>query len=383
MGPLSSDFVRQMPTTGAFSFGGARVRRGLGLDGTLLSLLLCLTTCGLFVLYSASGQNLSVVYRQMTYLTVGYAGMYFISKMSLDTVRSLAPIIYGIGCLLLVLVLVMGVGAKGAQRWIEFGSIRFQPSEIMKLAVPLFVAWYLSNQKLPPSFGNVLVVLIIVSVPAGLIVVEPDLGTSILVTAAGLFVLWLAGLGFSYIAGALGVLAVSAYPIWTFFLRDYQKTRILTLFEPDTDRLGAGWNITQSKTAIGSGGFTGKGWLDGTQSHLDFLPESHTDFIVAVLAEEYGLIGVTFILGLYVAIFLRGFYLSWKSSSLFGQLIGGAIMLTFFTYVLVNMGMVSGILPVVGVPLPLVSQGGTSVVSLLIAFGVLMLVAKNRRSLNS
>ncbi|MEK9542609.1 MAG: rod shape-determining protein RodA, partial [Luminiphilus sp.] len=271
------------------------------------------------------------------------------------------------------------VGAKGAQRWLDIGLIRFQPSELMKLAMPLMVAWWFSRRGIPPRLLTLLGALVLVLLPSGLIVIQPDLGTSLLVAASGLFVVFMAGVSWWYIGWAVLLFIASAWPAWLFLLKDYQKQRILTLLDPESDKLGAGWNIIQSKTAIGSGGWSGKGWLAGTQSHLDFLPESQTDFIIAVLAEELGLRGVLLLLALYGLIVFRGFWISVTAQSGFARLLAAALTLTFFVYVFVNMGMVAGILPVVGVPLPLVSFGGTSIVTLMLGFGVLMAISTDRK----
>jgi rod shape determining protein RodA len=237
----------------------------------------------------------------------------------------------------------------------------------------------LSDRILPPRFKHVLVSLALVVVPAGLILQQPDLGTSLLIAASGLFVLFMAGIGWRYIFGAMVLAVASAWPAWMFVFKDYQKQRILTMLNPESDKLGAGWNIIQSKTAIGSGGWEGKGWMTGTQSQLDFLPESHTDFIIAVLAEEFGLRGVLFLLSLYLLILLRGFWIGLHAQTSFGRMMAGSLTLTFFVYIFVNMGMVAGLLPVVGVPLPLVSAGGTSVVTLMAGFGILMAVSTEKR----
>jgi rod shape determining protein RodA len=252
----------------------------------------------------------------------------------------------------------------------------------MKLAVPLTVAWYLAKRTLPPSPKYVAATLILVATPAFLIFMQPDLGTAILVSTAGLLVLFLSGLSWRYVGFALILLVSALWPLWAYFLRDYQKQRVLTLFNPESDRLGAGWNIIQSKTAIGSGGWSGKGYLEGTQALLDFLPESHTDFIIAVLAEEQGFRGILALMLLYLLICLRCLWISYNASSMYGRLVGASITMTFFVYILVNMGMVAGILPVVGVPLPLVSRGGTSIVTLLAGFGILMAISQDKRPLN-
>jgi len=280
---------------------------------------------------------------------------------------------------MLVAVMLVGVGAKGAQRWLEIGGFRFQPAEIMKLAVPMVIAWFLAGRVLPPRFLAVMGALLLLGLPAGLIVIQPDLGTALLIAASGLFVLFMAGIGWRYIVGGLVMAAGASWPVWMYGLKEYQKQRILTMFNPESDKLGAGWNIIQSKTAIGSGGWAGKGWMQSTQSRLDFLPESHTDFIIAVLAEEHGLQGIILLMSIYFLILLRGFWIGVHAQTSFGRMMAGSLTLTFFVYIFVNMGMVAGLLPVVGVPLPLVSAGGTAVVTLLAAFGVLMAISTEKR----
>jgi len=348
------------------------------IDIPLLFLLLVLSAYGLFVLYSASGQSMEAVYRQGRYLALAFVIMILAAQISLQRYASLAPWLYIAGVATLVAVLLVGVGAKGAQRWLEVGGMRFQPAEIMKLAVPLVVAWFLAGRRLPPRFFAIIGALILLVVPAGLIVIQPDLGTALLIASSGLFVLFMAGLGWRYIAIAVVLAGASAWPVWMYGLKEYQKQRILTMFNPESDKLGAGWNIIQSKTAIGSGGWEGKGWMQSTQSRLDFLPESHTDFIIAVLAEEHGLKGVIALLGIYLLIMLRGFWIGVHAQSSFGRMMAGSLTLTFFVYIFVNMGMVAGLLPVVGVPLTLVSAGGTSVVTLLAGFGVLMAISTEK-----
>jgi rod shape determining protein RodA len=374
-----SDYVRQMPDGSSDLARRPSTATRLHVDVPLLLLLLTLTVYGLFVLYSASGQNMAAVVRQGRFFLVAYLIMFIAAQISLQRYMRWSPWLYVAGVALLLAVLLVGVGAKGAQRWLSVGGFRFQPSEVMKLAVPMAVAAFLADRVLPPQFRYVLGALAMVGIPFLLILRQPDLGTSLLIVASGLFVLFMAGIPWSYIVGA-GVLAfMSAWPAWLFMLEDYQKQRILTLLNPQSDKLGAGWNIIQSKTAIGSGGWEGKGWLKGTQSQLDFLPESHTDFIIAVLAEEFGLRGVLFLLGIYLLILLRGFWIGIHAQTSFGRMIAGSVTLTFFVYIFVNMGMVAGLLPIVGVPLPLVSAGGTSVVTLMAGFGLLMAVGTERR----
>jgi rod shape determining protein RodA len=283
-----------------------------------------------------------------------------------------------LGVLLVMLVLLFGVSVKGSRRWLEIpGVTRFQPSELMKIAVPMMVAWYFHDRQLPPKLVDVAVALLIVAVPCACIVLQPDLGTAILVAGAGVAVVVLAGLKWRWIALAVVGLAAAAPGLW-YTLQDYQRQRILTLFDPESDPLGAGWNIIQSTTAIGSGGVYGKGLLQGTQSHLEFLPESQTDFIIAVVGEELGLVGVLALLTLYVVAIARGLILSSRSPNTFGRLLAGSLTLTFFVYVFVNIAMVCGLLPVVGVPLPLVSYGGTSAITLLASFGLIMALGTRR-----
>ena len=375
-----ADFLRQMPNYGADNLSRRdSLWQRLHIDPWLLILLLMLTVFGLAVLYSAGGQTMGPVTRQGRFLLIAYVGMLIVAQFDVERIKRLAPMAYLLGLVLLVAVVFFGVGAKGAQRWLSVGGFRFQPSEIMKLVVPMMVAWYFASRALPPKLRYIATGLIIIVLPTVLIAKQPDLGTSILIAASGLFVLFLAGISWRFILGAAGILLLSFYPLWHFVLHDYQKQRILTMLSPGSDRLGAGWNIIQSKTAIGSGGWGGKGWLNGTQSQLDFLPESHTDFIIAVLAEEWGLKGVLLLLALYIGIIARGLWIGMHAQHCFGRLLAGSITLTFFVYVFVNMGMVSGLLTVVGVPLPLVSQGGTSLVTLLAGFGLLMAISTEKR----
>lgn len=356
----------------------------LHLDPTLLLLLLVLMVGGLFVLYSGADRNLEMVKAQAIRFGVAFVVMIVFAQLDPAVFRRWSPWLYVAGLAGLVAVLVVGVGAKGAQRWLALpGLPRFQPSELMKLVVPMMAAWYLSRYYLPPTFSRAMAGLVIVLLPMFLIVRQPDLGTSLLVGMAGIFVVFFAGISWKLIAAFAAMVSVSAPLMWFFVMRDYQKQRVLTLLDPQSDPLGAGWNIIQSKTAIGSGGIDGKGWLQGTQSHLEFLPESHTDFIVAVLAEEFGFIGVALLLALYFMIILRCLYIAVTAQDSFGRLLAGALTMTFFIYIFVNIGMVSGLLPVVGVPLPLISYGGTSSVTLMAAFGVLMSIHTHRRMITA
>ena len=377
-----AEYLRRMPNDGQSFVQTRSIWAVVKLDPWLLLLLIALCSIGFVTLTSAVDGDPGVLLRQSIYLGLGFVVMVVAAQIPIYIYSRWAPWFYLIGILALFLVLMMGAGAKGAQRWISLGAFRFQPSEIMKLAVPLTVAWYLAKRTLPPSPKYVAATLILVATPAFLIFMQPDLGTAILVATAGLLVLFLSGLSWRYVGFALILLVSALWPLWAYFLRDYQKQRVLTLFNPESDRLGAGWNIIQSKTAIGSGGWSGKGYLEGTQALLDFLPESHTDFIIAVLAEEQGFRGILALMLLYLLICLRCLWISYNASSMYGRLVGASITMTFFVYILVNMGMVAGILPVVGVPLPLVSRGGTSIVTLLAGFGILMAISQDKRPLN-
>lgn len=373
------DFLRRMPEASRELRRPSSVWQRLHIDLPLLIMLLMLTAYGLLVLYSASGQEMHFLKRQGVFFLLAYAVMFTVAQIKSHVFQRWAPWVYLGGVALLVMVMFFGVGAKGAQRWLSLGGFRFQPSEVLKLAVPIMVANYLSGRVLPPRFGQVLVTLALIVVPTLLIMKQPDLGTSILIATSGLIVLFMAGLRWRYMASALAALVAGAWPMWHFVLHDYQQQRILTMFNPEADKLGAGWNIIQSKTAIGSGGVSGKGWLQGTQSQLDFLPESHTDFIIAVLAEEFGLLGVLILMGLYLMVIARGLMIALNAQDTFGKLLASGITVTFFIYVFVNIGMVTGLLPVVGVPLPLVSLGGTSIVTLMTGFGILMAIGTERR----
>ncbi len=377
----SGKFDRHFKEHGAAVYSSRSHWRSIHVDPILFFLLILLLGAGLVVLYSASGKEFYYVKRQLVFVFVGLIAMVFAAQLPPRMLERWAWLPYFGGVILLIAVPLIGVGAKGAQRWIDLGFFRFQPSELMKIAVPLLLSSYLGSRILPPRFLHIVVALVILAIPAGLVVLQPDLGTAILIGASGVFVLFLSGIKKMYLA-IVAVIGLAMAPVmWLFLLHDYQKARVLTLLDPQSDKLGAGWNIIQSTTAIGSGGATGKGWLQGTQSHLEFLPESHTDFIIAVLSEEFGLMGVLVLLALYMLIILRGLMISLGTPTMFGRLLAGSITLTFFVYVFVNMGMVSGLLPVVGVPLPMVSYGGTSIVSLLLGFGLLMSVGSGRKQI--
>ncbi len=348
------------------------------LDLPLLTGLLLLSCYGLVILYSASGQDLHQVEKQALRLLIAFGAMFFLAQIPPQTLRRWSPWLYGIGVSLLIAVLVMGVMGKGAQRWLDLGFMRFQPSELVKLAAPMMLAWFLSSKPLPPNWKQIMVSLVLLAIPVLLIAKQPDLGTAILVASSGLFVLFLAGISWRLIIG-LGLLATAAAPAIWYLMHDYQRRRVLTFLNPESDPLGAGYHIIQSKIAIGSGGLYGKGWLNGTQSQLEFLPERHTDFIFAVLGEEFGFIGVLVLLTIFLFIILRGLYMASQAQDSYSRLLAGALVLVFFVYLFVNMGMVSGILPVVGVPLPMVSYGGTSLVTLMAGFGMLMSIHTHRK----
>ena len=365
------------------STGGrlASILRGLHLDGPLLAGLLVITAMGLAVLYSAVGQRAELMQAQLIRLAVAFAAMFIVAQFSPAFMRRWTPVAYLGGLVLLLLVLSIGDTGHGAQRWLDLG-VRFQPSEIMKLAVPLAVAWYLHTEPLPPSLKTSALLFVVIMIPTLLIAIQPDLGTAILIATSGALVLLLAGLSLRVIA-FVGVLLAAALPVIWSYMHDYQRQRVLTMLDPSSDPLGAGYNIIQSKIAIGSGGLFGRGWTNGTQGTLGFLPERDTDFIFSVLAEEFGLLGVLALLAAYLFVVGRGLFIALVARETFARLVAGSISLTFFVYVFVNIGMVSGILPVVGVPLPLVSFGGTSMVTLLAGFGILMSIHTRRKFLTN
>ena len=367
----SNDFVRRFQSPG----GDRIISRVMNIDLILFVLLLMLCAFGLIVLYSAGGQDLFYVKRQFIFMVTGFILMLLVAQFPARSWERWAFVFYGIGLVSLAAVLIFGVGAKGAQRWLDIGFTRLQPAEFMKVCVPLMISAYLGKRFVPPTAKHVFWSAFMVMLPTLLIIQQPDLGTGILVFVSGFLVLFLAGLRKRYLIGST-LLALAAVPMmWIFVLRDYQKQRVLTLLSPEDDKLGAGWNIVQSKTAIGSGGISGKGWTEGTQSQLNFLPESHTDFIIAVLAEEFGLIGVLTLFTLDMLVIGRCIIIATNAQSQFGRLLAGSFGLVFFFYIFVNMGMVSGILPVVGAPLPMISYGGTAILTLFIGFGMLMAIS--------
>ena len=376
---MSEDFVRRLPDAG-FAY---RVRDSgssvFHLDVQMILLLVAIASYGLLILYSAVGQESALVTAQSAKIGIAFVIMVAMAQISPIFYLRIAPWVFLIGVIMLVLVMFFGTTVNGSQRWLRIpGIFSFQPSEIMKLMVPMILAWYFHDRHLPPRMKHLFWAGVMIAVPVLLIARQPDLGTALIVGASGLLVLFLAGISWRYIITVIGAAVVSSPALW-FVLRDYQQGRILTFLNPERDPLGDGWNIIQSKTAIGSGGLFGKGLGEGTQSHLEFLPESQTDFIIAVLAEELGLVGVMGLLILYLLIAGRGVMISIQAQDTFGRLLAGSITFTFFIYVFVNIGMVSGIVPVVGVPLPLVSYGGTSIITLFAGFGIIMSIHTHRR----
>ena len=354
----------------------------LHLDTPLLTGLTLLCGFGLLVLYSASGEDIAQVERQLIRLAIAFSVLFVMAQIPPAQLRRWSPWLFGAGILMLIAVLVVGQIGKGAQRWLDLGLFRFQPSELIKIAVPMMLAWFLSEARLPPDWRRLAIVTGMTIIPVLLIAKQPDLGTAVLVASAGVFVLFLAGISWWLIGGFTALLAALTPLLW-YLMRPYQRQRVLTFLNPESDPLGAGYHIIQSKIAIGSGGIYGKGWLNGTQSRLEFLPESSTDFIFAVLAEEFGLVGILVLLALYLFIILRGLYIATTAQDTYGRLLGGALTLVVFVYVFVNTGMVTGLLPVVGIPLPLVSYGGTSLVTIMAGFGILMSIHTHRKLLSS
>lgn len=351
----------------------------LHLDLPLLLGILSLMVFGLFVIYSAGGEDLALMERQLVRMGLSLAIMFIVAQINPEVFRRWAFPIYLAGIVLLLGVHFFGEINKGAQRWLNLGFMEFQPSELIKLAFPITMAWYVSKYPLPPKKRYLVGAGIILLVPTLLIAKQPDLGTSILVASSGIFVLFLSGMSWAIVGTFVGGILAMLPVLWFFLMHDYQRTRVLTLLDPEKDPLGAGYHIIQSKIAIGSGGPWGKGWLEGTQSQLEFLPERHTDFIFAVVGEEFGLIGSALLLLMYLYVIGRGLVIASRAQTSFARLLAGSITLTFFVYIFVNIGMVSGLLPVVGVPLPLISYGGTSMMTLMAGFGILMSIHTHRR----
>jgi rod shape determining protein RodA len=348
------------------------------LDSSLFYALLLLAGLSLVILYSASGKNVDITLAHGARIALGFTALIIIAQFRPETIEKWSPWIFGIGLILLLITLAAGAISKGAQRWLSLGVVRFQPSELMKLGVPMMLAWFLSRGGIPPTMWRIAVALLIAGVPAGLVIEQPDLGSGLLVLASGLFVLFLAGLPVRYIVIAITGVAAALPVLWN-YLHDYQRNRVLTLIDPTADPLGSGYHTLQSMIALGSGGWYGKGWLNSSQAHLEYLPESSTDFIFAVFGEEFGLIGILLIVALYGFITARCVLIAFYSHDSYSRLLAGGLALTFFIQFFVNIGMVSGILPVVGVPLPMMSYGGTSIVTMMMGFGVLMSIQTHRK----
>ncbi|GAA4810245.1 rod shape-determining protein RodA [Marinicella pacifica] len=344
-------------------------------DPLLSILLLTLLGGGLVVLYSAGGWIL--VERQLIRIVLGLAGFLVVTQIRPERFEQFTPYLFTLTVIMLVAVLFVGVTVKGAQRWLDIG-ISLQPSELGKITLPMMIAWLFRHAAIPPRWSTLLVAFAVIALVAGLIYQQPDLGTAILIALSGLFVIYLAGLSWRFIIG-ISALTVLSLPVLWYFLHDYQKHRVLTFLNPESDPLNRGWNIIQSKIAIGSGGFSGKGWMQGSQTQLDFLPEHSTDFILSVLSEEFGFLGVMVLFLLYFCIVMRCLYIAFHAKNTFNRLLCGALSLIFFVYVIINAGMISGLLPVVGVPLPLVSYGGTSILTLLLSFGIIASVHKHKK----
>ena len=353
-------------------------RNIFNIDPTLLIALLLLCSVGLAVLYSATSGEMAAIVRQSIRFAIGFIALFVLAQISPKELSRLSPWLYLIAVGLLLVVMFVGYSGKGAQRWLDLGFFRFQPSELLKLFLPMMLAWYFSEKPMPPKISQIFVAFIIIAIPAALVLKQPDLGTSLLIAFAGVSVIFLAGLTWRWLA-LLVAISMACLPVLWYKLHDYQRQRVLTMFNPESDPLGTGYHIIQSKIAIGSGGLYGKGWLNGTQSQLDFIPERATDFIFAVFSEEFGFMGVILLLCGYGFIVMRGLTIATRAQDTYSRLLAGSLSLSFFAYVLVNIGMVSGLLPVVGVPLPLISYGGTSAVTILAAFGILMSIHSHRK----
>ncbi|AXU95991.1 MAG TPA: rod shape-determining protein RodA [Erwinia persicina] len=352
------------------------------IDPLFCLIITALLVYSALVMWSASGQDPGMMERKLGQIAMGVIVMLVMAQIPPRVYEGWAPYLYIICVILLIAVDAFGHISKGAQRWLDLGVVRFQPSEIAKIAVPLMVARFINRDVCPPTLKNTGIALVLIFMPTLLVAAQPDLGTSILIAASGLFVLFLSGMSWKLIAVAVLLVAAFIPILWFFLMHDYQRDRVMMLLDPESDPLGAGYHIIQSKIAIGSGGLRGKGWLHGTQSQLEFLPERHTDFIFAVLAEELGLVGVLVLLILYVLLIMRGLTMAARAQTTFGRVMAGGMMLIFFVYVFVNIGMVSGILPVVGVPLPLVSYGGSALIVLMAGFGIIMSIHTHRKLLS-
>ncbi len=361
------------------TYQGNSIGERFHIDLPLLAGLLLLSAIGLIILYSAGNQNMELIWRQAARLVISFGVMLIVAQIPPKILRHWVYPTFIICLIMLITVLATGTVGKGAQRWLDLGFIHFQPSEMMKLAVPMMVAWYLHEKPLPLWRRHLIVALMIVLLPTMLIARQPDLGTAILIASSGIAVLLFAGLGWRTIGYSILLLIPVALLLWLYGMHPYQRQRVLTFLNPESDPLGAGYHIIQSKIAIGSGGLFGKGWLNGTQSHLDFLPERHTDFAFAVFGEEFGFAGIVLLLLIYLAVILRGLHIAAQAQDTFSRLLAGGLTMTFLVYLFVNIGMVSGLLPVVGLPLPLISYGGSSMVTLMATFGILCSIHTHRK----
>jgi len=350
----------------------------LHLDRNLFYALALLAFLSLVVVYSASARDNAVALGHIGRLALGFAILVVVAQVRPENLERWSPYVFGAALIVLALVLVIGTSAKGAARWLNLGFVRFQPSELMKLALPMMLAWFFARDGLPPRYTRLGIAFLLIAVPTALIIKQPDLGTALLVLGTGFLLMFLAGMSWRIIV-PIGLLFAAAAPIAWGFMHDYQRNRILTLFDPEADPLGTGYHTIQSMIAVGSGGIYGKGWLNSSQAHLEYLPESSTDFIFAVFSEEFGLLGSLLLVGLYIFIIVRGMMIAFLAQSTYNRLLAGGLSLSFFLHVFVNMGMVTGILPIVGIPLPILSYGGTSIVTLMAAFGILMSIQTHRK----
>ena len=347
------------------------------IDLKLFVLVMLIVIIGLATLFSVSGGDINLIIKQLIRIAIGLTAMILLAQIHPDNFRLFSPLLYVFGIILLVLTIFFGVG-KSADRWLDFYILRFQPSELMKLFVPLMIASFYSDKALPPKLKNLSIAVIIIVVPALLIAKQPDLGTALLITSSGVIAIFLSGIKLSHIFLGTG-LVIGAIPLLWSFMYEYQKSRVLSFFSPNTDTLGTGYHLAQSKISLGSGGLFGKGYMNGTQSQLDFLPENHTDFIFSAFGEEFGFVGVVILISLYVLIALRGMSISIKATDNFSRILSATLILTIFLYVLVNVGMVVGILPIVGAPLPFMSYGGTSMLTVFAALGIIMSIKSHQR----
>lgn len=354
----------------------------LHIDVTLFTLIVLLSSCSICVMWSASGQNCEIIQKKILQIIIGLFIMIFLAQIPPRFYEFWTPYIYSICLTLLILVNLIGQSNKGAQRWLDCGIIKFQPSEMIKISVLFMVAYYITHRKYPPSVTSIIVALLLIGIPTIFILLQPDLGTAVLTASSGLFILFLSGISWKLIVFTILSICLLLPIFWCFCMHEYQHNRILMLLHPESDPLGAGYHIIQSKIAIGSGGLFGKGWLHGTQSQLEFLPERHTDFIFSVIGEEFGFIGILILLLLYISLIFRGFFIAVHISNMFGRLIIGGFMLILFMHIFVNIAMVSGILPVVGIPLPFISYGGSSLLIFMMTFGIVMSIHGHKKMIS-